>query len=294
MQSVLLWFAIFGQDRYKWMFTPNHRLLSSILAISRMLFLTLNTLFIVSAIVMMQQYTSDGVVHFESFCILIPNTIGIVESWIYTKNVQFIVTNLIELFDYLKSSVRADICIDKFIRNYHWKLLFVVIVFSIEISLKLLLPSKYPIINNSDAIVSAASLYKYVATIHVAFFIESQSFILSTLNKTLNPISSDSAQDCLIAAVPVKQSMSILRHTKIIYHKIWSISDKINKRFGYFLLAALVNTVVHTIHIAMGIFVYLISEDSSTQRMALRKCNYLINFRMVLIVVFFILILNNR
>lgn len=272
LQSVLLWFAIFGQDRYKWLLKPNNCLLSSILTMSRILFLTLTALHIVSAFVLIADHPT-GSIHFVSFCVLVPNTIGILESWIYTGNLQFIVTTLNELFDYLKSSVHANICIRKFICNYHWKLSFMIVVFLMELLIKMLIPSRSALIYSSDMIVLGASLYKYIATIHVAFFIESQSFILSTLNETLNPMSIDSAQDCLIGAVPVKQSMSTLRHTKIIFHKIWNISDKINKRFGYFLLTALVDTVIRTVHIAMGIFTYAIAVNSTKGHMALRKWN---------------------
>lgn len=213
-------------------------------------------------------FESFNLVHSVVFFILIPNFVGIIEDLIYANKIQLILIEFDKLIEYLESSINITVRIMDFIQKFYKKIILILIVHLIMFIVKLLLPSNIHIKSYTNDVILFASLYKNFAIIHVTLFVDLQGFILKSLNEKLNPMLEANPKDCLIIPNSMNQMLNTLPRIKIIYQKVWIISEIINQRFGCFLLATLVDTVTIIIHSSMGVFIYLHSSD---MLLALRK-----------------------
>lgn len=271
LRSIFMCFAVFGQSRYDWIFTSKSRLIFNVIIILKAVYLILVANSVVFACVQIRIYKSFDMVHSLSFLILITNFIGTIEGWIYDNTLQSIVMDFDKLIGYLEACVNVNIRLMDFVRRFYKKLIFSAVIFSIEWITKLSLPSMTFFRSYADYVILIASLYKYIAILHAATFIDLHVFILMTLNGKLNPIARESAKLCLIYPIPVDNVLEVLPQIKVVYQKIWIISEKINKRFGYFLLASFVDTALLAIHVAMGMAMYLVPISASRKVLVLRK-----------------------
>lgn len=266
LRSIFLLFAVFGQNRYNWIF--NSKWISIIFWNLKFFYLVFNlfSIFIVS--LHFTSYNQSVVIVLLVFSNLIPNFIGIVEDWVHTNKVQLMFCEFNDLFRYLETSMCISVRITNFADSFKKKINLCFAILSIEFILKLLLPSERFFSCYTDIVAMFAFLYKSIAVFHVVLFIDLQRLVLTSLNEKLNPVSEENPKDCLIKPTRINEMLNSLPHIKAIYHKLWILSERINQRFGCFLLAAVLSIVTITIQSAMGIFIYL---ETSKKLLVLRK-----------------------
>lgn len=203
-----------------------------------------------------------------AFVIVIPNFIGTIEDLAHVNKLHLISKEFDTLFNSLETSMNVNICLTDFVHYFHKKIIFTFIICLVEFITKLLLSSNTFLLSYTNYVMLIVTLYKNIAIVHATLFIDMQGLILASLNKKLNPLSEESAKDCLIMPVSVEKMLRDLPRIKAIHQHVWEISEILNQRFGCFLLSALLDTGVITIHMAMEVYIYLNSDNKIS---ALRK-----------------------
>lgn len=259
LQSIFLFFSVFGPTSYNFIFTSKRRsfLIIAILKIFYLIFISYS--FVITYVVI-RKHPANFIICFK----MIVNAIEVVEGWLYAKQLQLLVENTEELIDYLKT--RVNINIQQFVRRFYRKVFCMVFVSFIDISVKISIPISY---RYSDNFLVMVHLFKNIGIMHTNFYVDLQEFVMMNFNEKLNPDSSKNAQNCLIRPIPFSQSFDILFQTNTVYQKISKMSKNINERFGAFLLASIIDTMLIAVHSTMFIIHYISTMKS--KEIVLRK-----------------------
>lgn len=259
MRDIFIWFSIFGQTQLVSIYSANS-CLTRVLSGFKVIFMIL----LMTPIIKPFKETSrdastsfDLITSFACFILLV-DIIEITESWWQTKTFLFMIKDIDESFSHLDSFMDVKVCISNFAQRFRIKLLSCAILFSFELVINCFF--EIPALNRyANIVIAFAAIYRNIAIIHIAFFIELMKMILSSINVQLNPSSSDSVNDCLIIPIAMNEAMLNLRRTKLIYSNVWNISEHINKRFGCFLLAVFLNAPL--IFVRASIIIYMQSSS---------------------------------
>lgn len=199
-------------------------------------------------------------VNYLSFNIVIVNSVDIIASWLHAKSGSSIVTQIEESLDALNAFTNLNARIEQFVRVFRRKFFVASFVFFVECIIRLIFLSEI-LKTYTHIIVTLAVFYKSIAIFYVTFFIDMQTFILLSLNENLNTMAIDYVNDNLIHAVSeTEEKLQILHRTQTIYLSVWKISEKINVRFGGFLLSICVGTVIILIYGGTSTFDILMKQ----------------------------------
>lgn len=256
LQSVFLWFFILGQNNYLSIFNSKSRTLRILYSVFRGIFLIS-----ISSLIIVMLYNIKSVIDSVSFTVFIPNFLAIIESWFFASSLSTIISDINDSLDYLENNMNAKIYLNKFVRNFHKKIIFSTMILVLEFIYKFLVST--PIYNfHSNLLLTIACTYKHFTILHAIFFIDLQKFILFSINDKINPPQIDKINKNLITPLPFVDAMQALHHMKITYLKVSRISENINKRFGYLLLFFLIHFPINVIHLIYSIFFYIFTYSN--------------------------------
>lgn len=270
LRVIFIWFFILGQTQLISILRPHSRLGRILCAIADIIYLLILTALLITQFKKYSETSllySTFITNAVTFIVLFPNFAVIIENWVRAKELEFIVNEIEESLDYFETFVNIQVRIADFARHYYKKMFFVTVYLSLNILLRLFVPADF-VDYHLIIIVSIAGFYEQMSFIHITFYINLQGLILNVLNDTINPVSSNSLNECILSSLPTKEAMFTIHRTKIIHQKIWKISESLNKRFGYFLFIGLVSTGVFLVRNAMAIFIFLTNFN---HKAALRK-----------------------
>lgn len=202
-----------------------------------------------------------GIFNDIAIVILIVNLTEIIESWVYSEALGIVIKAIKESIHYLNSFINMKNHISAFACRFRKKLFLFLMLYFIELSVKMTSRSKFAT-SYSKILLAIAALYRNLALLQVISLIDVQILILSSLNHHLNPVFDNSVNNCLILQTPSSKVFVALRHIKTIYSNIQTISENINKRFGCSLVIAVINVSFFAIRTGVSFYLTLISSNS--------------------------------
>lgn len=244
LRGIFVYFCIFDRNHLA-------AFLNSQTRVSRVLYTVLKTiilLFFMSSLINPFQaipitpveYVYAGATYFTFIIVLVEMT----ESCVRSTILNSIARDVQKSIDCL--NVRSDmkVQVEHFSSSFNKKTgfygVFIMTALILRFFAKLRLVNRY-----THIVVVFMYVYIFTAHLHVAFFIHLNHFILSSLNEQLIPIESDSVNNCLTIPTPPDVAMQMIYSVKRIVMRVKSISDKINVRFGYFLLFTNMNSILN-------------------------------------------------
>lgn len=270
LRGIFVWFCIFDPNHILSFYNGKSRVGHILHIIAKTIFLTLILLSAIKPFNDTSIATRDYIVAGVSFLILIVNLVEIAESCVHSSKIQSIAKEVAESINYLNISTDMSSRVQCFALNFYKKIIFCTVIFLIELISRISTPTKF-ISSHSNILISFAALYKHTAILHVTFYIDLNVFILQSLNDQLNPVKCDSINNCLTIPTPQNIAMRMMCHIKYIIMHVWRISEKINQRFGCFLLFAFINSFANIIRVGTAFFMALVTESSPIY--LLRKLN---------------------
>lgn len=260
LRSIFLWFLIFGLNPCNSIFASRPRLITICYTIFNGIYLSS---IIYSAYVALQE-SHFQIIDILAHSIIVANFVGIIESWFFMEKMNSILIDINESLDYLETFIGITVQIKQFVRRFQRKIFYSLAVYIVEITVKTAFTTQIRNFTLAAVIMTLVdAVYMHLTAIHVIFFIDFRCFILTTLNHRLHPISSSSL-DCLIIRRQENDVWRDLKHIKIIYSKVWKITEKINHRFGFTLLIMMIQTVCNVVRVLIVMFSFLAEGNQNT------------------------------
>lgn len=209
-----------------------------------------------SYIVCTKKYTKISKSEAVILCVLLigntlPNIFVIWQSFSMPASTRYLEKSYKDLSAYVKDNLGIDIDVrfPDFKRNIHHKVKCIVLCTIFSISIRLLYPS--PVYGRvPDIFVGILVLYKIVAIIHAVFYIETSRFMLISSSRCIVTVSTDKT------VLKANEALHMLRHLKIIHFKIYQVYKVLNTRFGWILIAVIIESLVMSSKALYWIFVY--------------------------------------
>lgn len=196
------------------------------------------------------------------FGIFVVDTIEIIESRIQFKAVASILNDIEKRIQYLDVYENQSASfLDLVAKKFRKKFIICAIFFHFEFVLRVFSLKLTPFESPSILLPSFFVLHKQFAMLHAVLYIDMQSFSLLWLNDQLNPVQSNSANECFVVTIFKSKATQMLHRIKLLYLNIWRVSDNINQRFGCFLVAALVNSAFYFIRAGFSFFMALMTYN---------------------------------
>lgn len=254
-----MWFFICGQTHLISILSPRSRL-------SRVLCATVDIIYLlILAAALINQFRqfsesseiiSTFITNSVTLITLFPNFVATIENWVRSKELELILNDIEESLDYFGTFVNTQARITDFVQHYYKQIFFVTFYLSLNLIIPLIIPTDL-VEFHLIILLSIAGFYEQIAFIHIAFYVNLQSLILNALNDAINPVLRNSLNECVVPSLSTEDAMLTVHRTKIIYQKIWKISENLNERFGYFLVVGLMSTGVFLVQTAMELFILL-------------------------------------
>lgn len=265
-RSIFVWFLIFGQNPCNSIFISKPRLTATFYAIFNGLYLSA---MIYSAYVALDK-SHFQIIDILAHTIIVANFVGIIECWILTKTTNSIHIDLNESLDYLATFIDITVQTKQFVRRFQRKIFCSLGVHAFEITIKSVFSTRIRNFSMAAVVMTLVdAVYMHVTAIHIIFFIDFRTFMLTTMNQKLNPISSGTL-DCLIIRREDNDVWRDLTHIKIVYSKVWKITEKINQRFGCTLLIMMLQAVCNVVRVLIVMFLFF-AEGNQSAHLILRE-----------------------
>lgn len=264
LQNILIWLSIIGKDNLSIVHNQKSQFFPIFLHAFRLIHLFL----LISTLIHPFQNTdrvlsiSKYAVNYLSFNIVAVNTVDIIASWLHAKSIMSIVVEIEESLDTLNTFTDLNVRIALFVRDFRQKCYGALLIFLVEVLVRLAVLSEI-LTEYTYIIVTIAVCYKNIEIFYVTFYIDVQTFILSTLNENLNTIAIDCVyENPTYAESRNEEKLQIMHRAQIIYLNVWKISEHINKRFGGFLLSTCIGTVIILIYAGTSSFDILMKSNN--------------------------------
>lgn len=199
------------------------------------------------------QYTvaETTILNIQCTCDLARSTFLLMQCILFEHTMVELIKILNELEIFFKRFLHHRICYREFIGKYRQKAYFVFscyLIYVASFAVRVILQDKAS--TTVARIKKLPQLITACSFVQLLFFIELMSFYLSQLNSVIND-----DMKCLAEGMWSARSIRVrLKYYKIVYFRIWTVSQRVNRFFGYGLVTNLLDTFICTVYSAFWMY----------------------------------------
>lgn len=204
-----------------------------------------------------KQYLKTVVFPLIVFLTLVPNSVAIIESILKPGLVESILFSFNRIIEHLEMVLNVSIRMNKFEKKFRFKLMFAILVILSGVLYKDLDNTNEEYFDSKDDFMMEIAVFvKMITSFYIILLVDLLGFVVFSMNDHLQLVDSE-LLECSFVINPNKISR-ILRNIKTIHFKLWEISQRINQRFGFFLLVFFLETFL-----TVTIFIFEIFRRAS-------------------------------
>lgn len=214
-----------------------------------------------------QNRTNNVLSYMLTFLTYAPNVSVIYENVIDPYGVTYLNRGLISIDKFTKDKLNGNsACTEKFQTIYKQVVIIMFVCYLVNTSVRcnILSPFKN---EQAELSLSIMNLYKVCSFIHAIFYLYAIRFMFLSINTKIDDKDFESTIEmCSMLGGEFERSMNdtllYFDRLQLYYFKLWEVITIFNERFGWSLLALIIDSIISAVHAIYWLFVYPSSMDN--------------------------------
>lgn len=251
LRNYFLCFFLCGQNSHIHFDTTKKRIRKSLLYLPRIVYFSYVILTAFQCFEFMQDYSIKNI-YIMYITVWIPNMCALSDSVVYPTEVKKILQSFNRSIDGIELVMNIPISIEHFMKVFRVKFFLIITLNAVGLLYRVFIRASL-FGMSADILTAFGMLLMNIASLHALILIDLVGFLLWSMNEYLKMCAN---QPNISMKVDPKIIIRNLRNVKTVHFKLWEISRRINKRFGWFLVTYTLESNILIVGYVFGTFLY--------------------------------------
>lgn len=179
----------------------------------------------------------------SSYIAVFENIFNANALWVILKTVHLTIINL-------ETSLQIQYPFKTLKKNFRRKAFFMFMIIFVGLFIKIFIEDTIGLNKISSILLTLSFFFKHIHLFHFIFYIDFMRFTCESLSQKIVMLKSDNHS----FLNEINDSIYVMHQIKLVYYKLWHISNRINSLFGWFSVAYLIESIFIITHSLYWVF----------------------------------------